>query len=321
MSDECCMPGRGASPPDDVGARTGHTVDRRHCHAIDQRPIAGGTFVMGDAHGDGLRADGELPLHTVEVSGFVIDETTVTTNDFAVFVDATGYRTSAERAGTSAVFGALVADDSTVVGRAPTAPWWVEMRGADWAHPEGPASDTATRVDHPVVHVSFVDAQAYCEWAGRSLPSEAQWEYAARGGLHGARFPWGDELVDVSGARRCAIYAPEVWGAAFPAEQGTGVGVVPTTSVRSFAPNGFGLWQTVGNVWEWCADRYDPRYYRHSPRLDPTGPDRGASRVLRGGSYLCDDSYCSRYRVSARSHNTIESSSGNTGFRTVARSS
>ncbi|WP_296388352.1 formylglycine-generating enzyme family protein [Williamsia sp.] len=286
---------------------------------MDQCPIAGGTFVMGDAHGDGLPADGELPLHTIDVGGYVIDETAVTTADFATFVDATGYRTSAERAGTSAVFGALVADESTVVGQAPATPWWLEVRGADWAHPEGPGSDIDTRSDHPVVHVSFVDAGAYCDWAGRSLPTEAQWEYAARGGLHAARFPWGDELVDGPGVRRCAVYDPDVWGAPFPAEPGSGVGVVPTTPARSFAPNGFGLWQTVGNVWEWCADRYDPRYYRRSPRHDPAGPDRGASRVLRGGSYLCDDSYCSRYRVSARSHNTIESSAGNTGFRTVAR--
>ncbi len=273
---------------------------------------------MGDARGDGLRVDGEVPLHPVVLDTFVIDETTVTTADFAAFVDATGYRTSAERAGTSAVFHALVGDEGAIVGRAAAAPWWVEVVGADWAHPEGPGSTVDSRSDHPVVHVSFVDADAYCVWAGRALPTEAQWEYAARGGLDGARFPWGDDLLDADGVPRCRIYSPELWGAPFPAQAGSWVGGTPTAPVTAFAPNGFGLRQTVGNVWEWCADRYDPRYYRSAPLHNPSGPERGASRVLRGGSYLCDDSYCSRYRVAARSHNTVESSSGNTGFRTVS---
>ncbi len=273
---------------------------------------------MGDARGDGLRADGETPCHPVALRGYAIDETVVTTADFAAFATTTGYRTSAERAGSSAVFHALVHDEAAVIGRAVAAPWWREVRGADWSHPEGPGSDVTARADHPVVHVSFTDAQAYCDWAGRALPTEAQWEYAARGGLDGARFPWGDDLHARDGSARCAIYAPQVWGARFPASAGAGVGVIPTLPVKSFAPNGFGLWQCVGNVWEWCADRYDPRWYRRSPYRDPIGPERGAARVLRGGSYLCDDSYCSRYRVAARSHNTVESSSGNLGFRTVA---
>ena len=316
MSDACCMPDRGSVPPADVAAPTGHAADAGPRHSIDQCPIAGGTFVMGDAHGDGLPADGELPLHTIELAGYVIDEAAVTTADFATFIDATGYRTSAERAGTSAVFGALVADGSSVIGRAPATPWWLEVRGADWAHPEGPGSDIDTRSDHPVVHISFVDAQAYCDWAGRSLPTEAQWEYAARGGLHSARFPWGDELVDASGVARCSIYAPDVWGAPFPAESGSGVGVVPTTPVRSFAPNGFGLWQMVGNVWEWTASDFVPfPGFAADPYADYSQPWFGTRKVLRGGGFATSTRIA---RPAYRNFFTPERNDVIAGFRTCA---
>lgn len=286
--------------------------------AVGDHPIAtvslpGDTFAMGDAFDEGYRTDGETPVHAVTVSGFDIDATTVTNAAFAAFVAATGHVTDAERFGSSAVFAANVAPG--VEARPVTAtPWWRDVPGARWCEPHGPGSDLDGRAGYPVVHVSQHDALAYCAWASRTLPTEAQWEYAARGGLAGRRFPWGDAHPTVDD-ERCTIFHGE-----FPDHPTVTVGSAP---VRSFAPNGFGLYEMVGNVWEWCADRFSARTYRRaldgSLVVDPTGPDRGRSRVLRGGSHLCHDSYCYRYRVAARSHNTPESSAGNVGFRTVSR--
>jgi formylglycine-generating enzyme required for sulfatase activity len=269
---------------------------------------------MGDATGDGNPGDGERPVHAVVVAPFRIDATSVTNADFARFVAATGYRTDAETFGFSAVFHpALRAADDEVMGPVAGTPWWYGVRGADWRHPGGSRSDVDGLDDHPVIHVSWNDAMAYCRWAGRRLPTEAEWEYASRGGLDGARYPWGDSLLTEDGDWRCNI-----WQGRFPAYNGLDDGYLTTAPVRTYAPNGFGLWQTVGNVWEWCADWYEPGYYACSPRDDPRGPAFGTARVLRGGSYLCHDSYCNRYRNSARSANTPDSSMGNAGFRTVA---
>jgi formylglycine-generating enzyme required for sulfatase activity len=284
---------------------------------VPQAHIPAGSFAMGDGLGDGNRPDGEDPVHLVLLSAFDVDTTSVTVADFARFVDATGYRTEAERFGFSAVFHLVVAaDDADLLGRPRTTPWWVGVRGADWRHPDGRRSDTDGREDHPVVHVSWNDAQAYCAWAGRRLPTEAEWERASRGGIEGARYPWGDELTGPDGSWRCNI-----WQGRFPAVNTAEDGWVTTAPVRSFAPNAFGLWQTVGNVWEWCADYFDANTYAPrsgGPVQDPPGPTDGTARVLRGGSYLCHDSYCNRYRNSARSSNTPDSSMGNAGFRTVA---
>jgi len=282
-------------------------------HRIEQARIPAGTFMMGDSSGDRNPADGEVPLHEVTLDAFRIDATTVTNDDWAAFVDATGYLSAAEAFGYSAVFHlALAAPEADVMGSATGTGWWLGVRGADWAHPGGSDSDLGGLGDHPVVHVSWNDAVAYCRWAGRRLPTEAEWEYAARGGLAGRTYPWGDEAVDDGGWRA------NIFQGRFPGQNTGEDGFLTTAPVRTFEPNGYGLWQPVGNVWEWCADRFDPTWYRRSPATAPTGPDRGHARVLRGGSYLCHASYCNRYRNSARSQNTPDSSTGNAGFRTVA---
>ncbi|WP_328469725.1 formylglycine-generating enzyme family protein [Actinoplanes sp. NBC_00393] len=304
---DCCTPSSGrpatALPAPITGAGN---------HRIEQIRVPSQAFAMGDAHNDGVRADGEQPVHEVRLPAFEIDATSVTVADFRAFVADTGYGTDAEKHGWSAVFHLALTDPDHVVGRMHGTPWWLGVEGADWAHPGGP-SDTATE-DHPVVHVSWNDAQAYCAWAGRRLPSEAEWECAARAGLPSLRYPWGDDLPAEG-------HAVNIWQGEFPVRNSAADGFVTTAPVRSFEPNAYGLWQPVGNVWEWCADWFSPTYYAESPAGDPRGPSTGAAKVIRGGSYLCHDSYCNRYRNAARSSNTPDSSTGNTGFRTASKKS
>jgi sulfatase modifying factor 1 len=256
--------------------------------------------------------DGESPVHTVEMPAFRIAPTAVTNAEYAAFVEATGYATDAHRYGWSFVFAGLLPDDFEETRAVADAPWWRQVYGADWAHPEGPQSNIDERADHPVIHISWRDADAYCQWRGARLPTEAEWEYAARGGLEAATFPWGDEL-EPDGE-----YRMNVWQGTFPTENTRADGFVGTAPVDAFAPNGFGLYNMTGNVWEWCADFYDPGYYRNSPGRDPKGPANGLHRVMRGGSYLCHASYCRRYRVAARSANGVDSTTGNLGFRVAA---
>jgi formylglycine-generating enzyme required for sulfatase activity len=255
--------------------------------------LPGGTFRMGSEDPDAFPADREGPVRDVEVAPFEIGACAVTNAQFATFVEATGYVTEAERFGWSFVFQAFVDRDcAEVVGAAGGAPWWVGVSGASWRAPEGPGSSVGARQDHPAVHVSWNDASAFCDWAGGRLPTEAEWEYAARGGLVGKRFPWGDELAP-GGAWRCNI-----WQGRFPDVNTGEDGFVGTAPARAYPPNGFGLYNTSGNVWEWCADRFGAE-----------------TRAVRGGSYLCDDSYCNRYRVAGRTGNTPDSTTGHTGFR------
>jgi formylglycine-generating enzyme required for sulfatase activity len=267
---------------------------------------------MGTDGGYGYPADGEGPTHDVRLTPFAIARHAVTNAQFAAFVAATGHRTEAEQFGWTFVFTGLLPDDFPPTRAVAGAEWWRQVHGAAWDHPEGPDSDLHGRDDHPVVHVSWNDAQAFCAWSGTRLPTEAEWEYAARGGLVHRRFPWGDEL-EPGGAHRMNVFQGR-----FP-ERDTGAdGFVGTAPVGAFEPNGHGLFQMTGNVWEWNADWFDPGYYARSPGADPQGPERGQARVMRGGSYLCHASYCNRYRVDARSSNTPDSSTGNLGFR-VAR--
>ncbi|WP_175718438.1 formylglycine-generating enzyme family protein [Burkholderia anthina] len=308
----CCVPARTSTDSPAVRATT-DVRGAEGAHRVEQCAIPAGTFRMGDLQGDGYYSDGERPVHEVTLAGFSMDAVTVTVADFARFVDETGYQTDADRFGWSSVFaGAFEGSRQDVMGTAPGTPWWLCVRGANWRHPGGAGTDALSTTDHPVTHVSWNDASAYCEWAGRRLPTEAEWEYACRGGIDGARFPWGDELQP-DGQWLCNI-----WQGQFPDVNTRDDGYRTTAPVRSYRRNGFGLWQTVGNVWEWCADWFSASYYGLSPGVDPKGPEKGHAKVMRGGSYLCHESYCNRYRNAARSRNTPDSSTGHCGFRTVA---
>ena len=268
---------------------------------------------MGDAWGEGYEADGERPVHSIDLEAFYCGEATVTNAQFSTFVKATGYTTDAEVAGSSAVFHLLFAGQpSDVVGVSDVAPWWLEVRDASWRHPIAPGSGEGWVANHPVVHVSWNDAVAYCQWAGQRLLTEAEWEFAARGGLDGSRYPWGDDLMSPSGRWRCNI-----WQGDFPERNDVDDGHLGTAPVKTFESNGFGLYQMAGNVWEWCQDWFSPTYYADSPSCGPRGPEEGDRRILRGGSFLCHDSYCNRYRVAARSAAGPDSSASNTGFRTA----
>jgi formylglycine-generating enzyme required for sulfatase activity len=289
--------------------------------------LEGGTFLMGSADEDGWPEDGEGPVREVELSPFYLDATTVTNAQFAEFIEATGYQTEAERFGWSFVFHLLVpAKILRKLGRSKRVEglnWWVGVEGASWRKPEGPGSNIKKRMDHPVVHVSWHDAKHYAEWVGKRLPTEAEWEFAARGGRVQQRYCWGDELTP-NGKHMCNI-----WQGDFPNQNSAEDGYVGTAPARSFLKNGYGFYNMAGNVWEWCADWFSPSWHvpaKPETRVNPKGPATGhdvgkgggPGRVMRGGSYLCHDSYCNRYRVGARTANTPDSSTGNCGFRCAA---
>jgi formylglycine-generating enzyme required for sulfatase activity len=280
--------------------------------------IPAGTFTMGSDDDDAFADDGEGPVRAVTLPSYRIDPTAVTNRAFAEFVGDTKHRTDAERYGWSFVFHALVdpRDEAAVrPERVPDAPWWLAIDGACWRTPEGPHSSVADRADHPVVHVSWRDAAAYAAWAGKRLPTEAEWERAARGGLERARFPWGDELKP-GGAHRCNI-----WQGRFPDINTGGDGFIATAPADAYAPNGLGLYNCAGNVWEWCADWWSATWHaaeNSDTRDNPSGPPAGDAKVIKGGSYLCHASYCNRYRVAARTFNAVDASTGHMGFRCAA---
>ncbi len=275
--------------------------------------LEGGKFLMGNEDEEAWVADGEGPVREVELRPFYLATTAVTNAQYGDFVRATGYRTEAERFGWSYVHKSQLAghllrrlgEARSVAGLQ----WWYAVEGACWRKPEGPGSNILKRQEHPVIHVSWNDAMAYARWAGLRLPTEAEWEYAARGGLAQKKYPWGDELTP-EGKHRCNI-----WQGRFP-ELDTGEdGFKGTAPVRSFKPNGYGLYNVSGNVWEWCGDWFSPTWHRMGSRVNPAGPEQGTHKVMKGGSYLCHRSYCNRYRVGARTANTPDTSTGNCGFR------
>ena len=257
-----------------------------------------------------LAQDGEGPARMVTVRPFWIDPHAVTNAWFARFVAATGYVTEAERFGWSLVFRGFVA---RVTPRmlSPAAPdWWCKVDGAGWQAPEGPGSTWHGRADHPAVHVSWNDAQDFAAWAGGRLPDEAEWEYAASGGVDGARYPWGEAEPDDDGFQPCNI-----WQGRFPQHNAVADGFAGTAPVDSFAPNGFGLFNLCGNVWEWCADPFRIRSLSREARARNAHSLAERQRLLKGGSYLCHRSYCHRYRIAARTGVSPDTSTGHTGFR------
>lgn len=310
----CCAPVRATDAPSREPKPSSDFARARSGSTEGMRQLAGGEFLMGTDGDYGFREDGEGPAHAVKLDPFWIDTTCVTNEQFNAFVNATGFKTEAEKFGWSFVFfGHLTPQQQASAARLRVlgSEWWVRIDGATWRHPEGPGSNIKKRWDYPVVHVSWNDARAYAAWAGKRLPTEAEWEYAARGGLTQKRFPWGNEL-EPEGRHRM-----NVWQGDFPTHNTCADGHYGAAPARSFKPNGYGLYNMTGNVWEWCWDWFDAGYYKVSPQQNPTGPATGERRVMRGGSYLCHASYCNRYRTDARSSNTPDAGATNLGFRCV----
>jgi formylglycine-generating enzyme required for sulfatase activity len=272
----CCGPSRESNnSQSSVSSASSAAQEGADAGALTMVEVPAGTFTMGTDDPLGYPDDGEGPEHIVELPGFAISATTVTNAQFAQFVEATGYVTTAQQFGDSFVFGGLLPDDFPPTRGVAAAPWWRQVEGADWQHPEGPHSDVDDRATHPVVHVSWDDALAYCAWSCTRLPTEAEWERAARGGRDGDHFPWGAER-EPGGEHRMNVFQGQ-----FPGGNTGADGWVGTCPVGSFPPNGFGLYETTGNVWEWCADWFDPSYYARSPRRSPRGPDQGSARVSK----------------------------------------
>lgn len=283
--------------------------------------IAGGEFVMGSEFPGAPKL--EQPTHSVRVDGFWMDENEVTNRQFRLFVDATGYVTTAEKPPKDGVApGSLVFTPPSVpVPLDDPTKWWKWTSGACWNHPEGPDSNLDGRDDHPVVQVSWDDAVAYAKWAGKRLPTEAEWEFAARGGLAGKKYTWGDD-PPIDDAKLANI-----WHGDFPHRNTKNDGYERTAPVKSFPPNGYGLYDMAGNVWEWCADWYRPDAYTllSSPAVNPQGPavawdprEQGSiKRVTRGGSFLCHITYCESYRPGARRGTDYDTGMSHIGFRCV----
>ena len=317
----CCSPSRGTA--NDVRAANGlvatsagratnvAVADVSPASTAGMVSLPGGAFVIGSDNPLAYPDDGETPRE-VEISPFMIDACAVSNAEFAEFAADAGFVSEAEQFGWSFVFGGLLPEDFPETRAVAAAPWWRQVYGADWRHPEGPQSDLHERSDHPVVHVSYSDALSYCAWAGKRLPTEAEWEFAARGGLPDAVFPWGDEL-EPGGEHRM-----NVWQGRFPNENTLADGYHGTCPVNAFAPNGYGIYNVTGNVWEWTADWFHATYRARDRQADPVGPPTGTHRVQKGGSYLCHASYCRRYRVAGRQGNEPTLRAGNLGFRCAA---
>lgn len=306
----CCVP----SDKD----RDGSVVMlRQHISATPSEDLVkgmvklGGTFLMGTDYPKRFRSDGEDPVRKVEVRPFYIDRITVTNSQFREFVEATGYVTEAERFGWSFVFQMFVSREVAreVKETVRQAPWWWKIEGASWKHPEGIRSNLKKRQNHPVVHVSWNDAVSYCQWKGKRLPTESEWEFAARGGMEQKLYPWGNDLIPHGGHRA------NIWQGRFPDINTKDDAYLGTAPAKSFKPNGFGLYNSSGNVWEWCNDWFSRNIQNNELHVDPAGPSSGSEKVLKGGSYLCHESYCNRYRVAARTASSPDSSTGHMGFR------
>ena len=303
--------------------------------------IPGGEFAMGamtNGHGSGempMPSNDAEPIHRVRVDGFWMDKTTVTNEEFEKFVKATSYITIAERAPTKEEMPTVPAENLIAGSVVFTPPdhevalndhfqWWAYVKGANWRHPLGPESDLKGKEKYPVVHVAYPDAEAYAKWAGKRLPTEAEFEFAARGGLAGKTYVWGDEF------RPDGKWMANTYQGKFPVTQNADDGFAGIAPVAQFPANGYGLFDMSGNVWQWCSDWYRHDYYAELAKADevtinPQGPDtpfdpaepNEKKRVHRGGSYLCNDQYCSRYIVGTRGKGEVHTATNHLGFRCV----
>jgi formylglycine-generating enzyme required for sulfatase activity len=309
----CCVPGKQRAAQLYESRVASESRVRATAGSIQgMQKLDGGRFLMGTDSSHAFEKDGEGPVRTVVLDAFYLDIHPVTNAQFSEFVRAAEYRTESERLGWSFVFQGHIPPEryhELVLATVPGAHWWCKVAGADWRHPEGPDSSIENRQQHPVTQVSWNDAFAYCAWTGKRLPTEAEWEYAARGGLEQKLYPWGDELTP-DGRHLC-----NVWQGEFPVLDLGEDGYAGTSPVDAFPPNDFGLYSITGNAWEWCNDWFDPSYHLTATRTNPLGPALGVAKVIKGGSYLCHRSYCNRYRVAARTSNTPDSAATNMGFR------
>ena len=273
----------------------------------EKAELAGGPFRLGSNYELAYPQDGEEFTTEVFLSPFLIDKYSVTNQKFMTFVDDTGYVTEAEEIGWSFVFGGLLPDDFEDTRGVQGAPWWRQVFGATWKSPEGPQSTIEGKLNHPVVQISWNDAVSYANWCGGRLPTEAEWEYAAAAGSSETIFPWGNQLTPDG------EHQMNVWQGSFPDKNLEDDGWYGTAPVGSYPPNKFDLYEMTGNTWEWCQDWFTNK---RKPRLEnPTGPPTGTNKVIKGGSYLCHESYCNRYRPAARSSTTPTSTMGHLGFR------
>ena len=309
--DPCCVPSKHRAQQLDTSRRLSAERTRVTTGSTERMvKLDGGRFLMGTESAEGFPADGEGPVREVTVDALYMDAYPVSNAQFSEFIRGTGYRTESERFGWSFVFHRHIAQES-VSARAFGTEWWCKVDGADWAHPEGPDSGIDSRLDYPVTHVSWNDAGEYARWAGKRLPTEAEWEYAARGGVEQRIYPWGDELTP-EGRHLC-----NVWQGDFPNQDTGEDGYTAVAPADAFPPNGYGFYSITGNAWEWCSDWFHPAYHITATRTNPVGPPAGTAKVMKGGSYLCHRSYCNRYRVGARTSNTPESATTNISFRCV----
>ena len=271
--------------------------------------IPGGIFTMG-MEKPILPQDGEGPPREVEITGFYMDKYEVSNEEYARFVHETGYLTEAEGFGNSFVVEYFISKEVSdeITQAVANAPWWLPVEGASWKHPEGKDSDIKERMNHPVVHVSWKDGLTFCKWAGKRLPTEAEWEYAARGGLQNRLFPWGNNPTPRG------EHWMNIWQGEFPTNNTLDDGYAGTAPVDEYQPNKYGLYNMAGNVWEWVSDWWTIRH-SSEPQKDPQGPASGTEKVKKGGSYMCHREYCYRYRCASRSQNTPDSSASNLGFR------
>lgn len=304
----CCAPSRETQPPARPVAPPIASTDSDRCW--DRVDIPGGTAYLGTSDPQ-IPDDGEAPLRRKPIKPFRIGVAAVTNAEFAEFIAQTGYVTEAERFGWSFVFWSDVSRDIAVTQGVIGIEWWRRVDGANWRDIVGPNSqDQVWHEDHPVVQVSWRDAQAYAHWAGGRLPREIEWEHAARGGLGDVRFPWGAREPDETDMLPCNI-----WQGQFPQVNTAADGWLTTAPARSFEPNGFGLYNMVGNVWEWTDEAYRVKSLKKRAR-DRLAGMRGF-KLLKGGSFLCHRSYCYRYRIAARSGNSPDSATTHQGFRVV----